>query len=97
MTVVCIDLELIHNLEGILAPVIDVYESVVEWRAVVTLERFPVAELLGGFVNVWVDNLAQEPFELAIREFNVVQSIELFPEVRFERGSIGDVGSILVL
>ena len=97
MAVVRIDAELIDDLEGVLAPVLDVDEGVVERRTVVADERFPVAERPGGFVNVWCDNPVEESFELAIREFDTVQGFELFPEVCFKRGSIADVGAILVL
>ena len=97
MAVVGIDAELIDDLEVVLAPVIDVDEGVVERRAVVADERFPVPEGACGFVNVGCDNLVEEPFELAIREFDTIQGIELFPEVCFKRCSIADVGAIYVL
>ena len=57
MAVVGIDAELIDDLEGVLAPVFDVDEGVVERRTVVADERFPVAEGPGGFVNFWCNNL----------------------------------------
>ena len=96
MAVVGIDAELIDDLEGVLAPVLDVDEGVVERRAVVADERFPVAEGACGFVHVGCDDLIEESLELAIREFDTVQGLELFPEVCFKRGSIADVGAILV-
>ena len=97
MAVVRIDAELIDDLEVVLAPVVDVDEGVVERRAIVAGERFPVAEGLGGLIDVWCDNLVEEPFELAIREFDTVQGFELFPEVCFKLCAIADVGAIYVL
>ena len=44
MAVVRIDAELINDLEGVLTPVLDVDEGVVERRAVIADERFPVPE-----------------------------------------------------
>ena len=49
MAVVRIDAELVDDLEGVLAPVLDVDEGVVERRAVVADERFPVPEGPCGF------------------------------------------------
>ena len=85
MAVVGINAELIYDLEGVLAPVLDVDEGVVERRAVVADERFPVAERPGGFVNVWSDDLVEESLELAVGECDTIQGFELFPEVCFKR------------
>ena len=97
IAVVGIDSELIDNLEGVLAPVLNVDEGVVERRAVLADERFPVPQGLGGCVHVRCNDLIEESFELAIREFNTVQRFELFPEVCFKRCSIADVGAVFVL
>ena len=72
MAVVGIDAELIDDLEGVLAPVLDIDEGVVERRTVVADERFPVAERPGGFVNIGCDNLVEEPFELAVGECDTI-------------------------
>ena len=96
MAVVRIDAELIDDLEMVLAPVLDVDEGVIERRAVVTDERFPVPEGACGFVHIWCDDLVEESLELAVGEFDTIQGFELFPEVRFKRGSIVDVGAIFV-
>src|ERR1700688_3881832 len=97
MAVVRIYAELIDDLEGVLAPVLDVDEGVVEWCAVVADERFPVAEGPGGFVHVRRDDLVQESLELAVGECDTVQGVELYPEVCFKRGSIADIGAIFIL
>ena len=68
MAVVGIDAELIDDLEGVLAPVLDVDEGVVERRAVGADERFPIAKRPGRFVNVWSDDLVEESLELAVGE-----------------------------
>ena len=96
MAVVGIDAELIDDFEGVLAPVLDVDEGVVERRTVVADEGFPVAEGPGGFVNVRGDDLIEESLELAVGECDTIQRVEPFPEVCFKRGSITDVGAIFV-
>ena len=97
MAVVGIDAELIDDLEGVLAPVIDIDEGVVKRRTVVADERFPVPEGACGFVHVGCDDLIEESLELAVGELDTIQGIELFPEVCFKRCSIADVGAIYVL
>ena len=97
MAVVRIDAELIDDLEVVLAPVLDVDEGVVERRAVVTDERFPVPEGARGFVDVGCDDLIEESLELAVGECDTIQGFELIPKVCFKRCSIMDVGAIFVL
>ena len=97
MAVVRIDAELINDLEGVLAPVLDVDEGVVERCAVVADERFPVLERAGGLAHVWRDDFVEESLELAAGEVDAVESLELLPEVRFKLGSIANVGAVLVL
>ena len=67
MAVVRIDAELIDDLEGVLAPVLDVDEGVVERRAVVADERFPVRSVRAA-VDVRGDDLVEESLELAVGE-----------------------------
>ena len=97
MAVVGIDAELIDDFEGILAPILDVDEGVVEWCAVVAAECFAVPEGTGSFVHVRRDDLVAESLEFAVRECDTIEGFELFPEVCFKRGSITDIGAILVL
>ena len=59
MAVSRIDAELIDYLEAVLAPVLDVDEGVVERRAVVADERFPVPERAGSFIHVRSDNFVE--------------------------------------
>jgi len=85
MAVVGIDAELIDDFEAVLALVLDVDEGVVERRAVIPGERFPVAEGACGFVHVGCHDVIEESQELAVRELDAIQGIEPFPEVRFKR------------
>ena len=96
MAVVGIDAELIDDLEGVLAPVLDIDEGVVERRTVGADERFAVPEGACGFEHVGCDDLIEESLELAVGECDTIQGFELFPEVCFKRGSIADVGAIFV-
>lgn len=97
MAVVRIDTELINDLEGVLAPVLDVDEGVIERCAIIAGEGFPVPEGPRGFVHVRCDDLIDESLKLAVGECDTIQGFEFFSEVRFKRGSIADVGAILVL
>ena len=97
MAVVRIDAELIDDLEGVLAPVLDVDESVVERRVVVSDKRFPVSEGPRGFVHVWRDDLVEESLKLAVGQFHTVQGFEFFPEVCFKCDSVANVGAMFIL
>ena len=97
MAVVRIDAELIDDLELVLAPVLDVNEGVVERRAVVADERFPVPEGACGFVHVGCDDLIKESLELSVGEVDAVECLELLPEVRFKLGFVADRGAVFVL
>ena len=96
MAVVRVDAKLVDDLEVVLAPVPDVDEGVVERRAVVARERFPVSEGTRRFVYVGRDGLFDEPLELAVSERDTVQGFELFPEVRLKRCSVTDVWAVFV-
>ena len=97
VAVVRIDAELVDDLEGVLAPVLDVDEGVVERRTVVADECFHGSEGPGGFVHVRGDDFVEEPLELPVGEADAIECLELLPEVRFERGSVADVGAVFVL
>ena len=66
VAVVGVDAELVDDLEGVLAPVLDVDERVVERRAVVAGEAVAVAERVGGGEDVGRDDLVEQPLELAV-------------------------------
>ncbi len=84
MAVVRIDAELIDDLEMVFAPVLDVDEGVVEWRAVIADESLPVPEGAGGFVHVRRDDFVEEPPEFAICQTDAVERLELLAEVCFK-------------
>ncbi len=68
VAVVGVDAELVDDLEGVLAPVLDVDERVVERRAVVAGEAVAVAERVGGGEDVGGDDLVEQALELAVGE-----------------------------
>lgn len=95
--VVGVDAELVDDLEGVLAPVFDVDEGVVEGGAIVAGEAASLAEAGGGGEDVGGDDLVEEALELAVGEFDAVEGFEVPPEVLFERGAVADVGTEGVL
>ncbi len=97
MAVICIDAELIDDLESVFAPVLDVDEGVVERCTVIADKGFAAPEGTGGFVNVRCDNFVEESLKLAVRKCDPVQGFELFPKVCLKRGSITDVRAIVIL
>ena len=66
VAVVGVDAELVDDLEGVLAPVLDVDQRVVERRAVVAGEAASVAEGMGGGEDVGGDDLVEQALELAV-------------------------------
>ena len=70
--VVGVDAELVDNLEGVLAPVLDVDEGVVERGAVVAGEAVDLAEQGRGGEDVGGDDLVEEALELAVGELDAV-------------------------
>ena len=93
VAVVGVDAELVDDFEGVLAPVLDVDEGVVQRRAVVAGERFPAPEGTRGLVHVRRDDLVEEPLEFAVGQRDAIQRFELLPEVRFKRGPVTYVGA----
>ena len=67
VAVVRVDAELVDDLEGVFAPVVDVDERVVERRAVVAGEAVAVAECVGSRENVGRDDFIEQALEFAIR------------------------------
>ena len=59
MAVVGVDAELIDDFEGVLAPVLDVDEGVVQRRAVVAGEAVALAEGAGGGEDIRRDDLVE--------------------------------------
>ena len=76
VAVVRVDAELVDDLEGVLAPVLDVDEGVVERRAVVAGEAVDAGECVGGG-DVGCDDLVEQSLELAVGECDAIQGLEL--------------------
>ena len=81
VAVVGVDAELVDDLEGVLAPVLDVDQGVVERRAVVAGEAVAVAEGAGGGEDVRGDDLVEQTLELAVGQLDAVERLELLAEV----------------
>ena len=96
VAVVGVDAELVDDLEGVLAPVLDVDERVVERRAVVAGEALRLRRVRAA-VDVGRDDLVEQALELAVGEGDAIQGFELLAEVCFKRGAVADVGAIFVL
>ena len=97
VAVVGVDAELVDDLEGVFAPVLDVDERVIERRAVVAGEAVAVAERVGGGEDVGGDDFVQQALELVVGQLDAVQCLELLAEIRLERSAIADVGAVFVL
>src|SRR4051794_33028696 len=97
MAVVSVDAELADDLEGVLAPVVDVDERVIKRGAVVAREAVAVAERVRGREDVRGDDLIQEPLELRGRQLDVIERLELVAEVRLQSGTVPDLRAVFVL
>ena len=97
VAVVGVDAELVDDLEGVLAPVLDVDEGVVQRRAVVAGEAVALAKCAGGGEDVGRDDLVEQALELGVGEADAVERLELLAEVLLQRGAVADVRAIFVL
>ena len=97
VTVVGVDAKLVDDLKGVLAPVGDVDQRVIERGAVVAGKAVPVAERMSGGEDVVGDDLTEQALEFAIRQVDVIKRFELLTEVLFECSSVANVRSVLVL
>ena len=98
VAVVGVDAELVDDLEGVLAPVLDVDQRVVERRAVVAGEgccgsRSVRAAVKTSGVTISSSRRWNSP---SVRR-DAVECLELLAEVCFQRGAVADVGAVLVL
>ena len=96
VAVVRVDAELVDDLEGVFAPVLDVHQRVVQRRAVVASEAGDPTEGLGSGEDIRGDDLIQQAGELDIREADTVEGFEFFAEVFLEGGAVGDVWAVFV-
>lgn len=97
LAVVGIDTELVHDFVGVLTPVSDVDEGVVQRRAVVTSEAVDTTNGSGGSENVGRDDFLLQPGELAIGERDSIERIKLFTEILLQSIPVANVGADRVL
>ena len=96
VAVVGADAQLVDHLEGVLAPVLDVDQRVVQLRAVFAGEGVDAAQGFGSGEHVGGDDLVQQAGEFAIGQVNAVQGLELLAEVALQCGAVADVGAVFV-
>ena len=97
VAVVGVDAKLMDDLKGVLAPVFDVDERVIQRRAVVAGEAIDGAKRLGGGEGVMRDNLIEQAGELAIGEVDTVERFEFIAEVALKRSAVTNIGTVFVL
>ncbi len=81
VAVVRVDAELVDDLEGVFAPVLDVDQGVVQRRAVIAGEGIDLAKDLGGGEDIGRDDLVEQSGKLGIGQMHSVKRLELFAEV----------------
>lgn len=96
VAVVGIDAQLIDDLEGVFAPVLEIDEGAVERRAVVASEGIDAAEGFGSGKNVRGDDFFQQAREFRIRKMNAIECLKFLAEVGFQRGAVADVWAVFV-
>ena len=96
VAVVGVDAELVDDLEGVFAPVLDVDQGVVQRRTVFAGEGVDAAHGAGGGEDIGGDDFVQQAGELAIGEVNAVQGLELLAEVALQGSAVSDVGAVFV-
>ena len=96
VAIVRVDAELVDDLEGVFAPVLDVDEGVVQRRAVIAGEAADGAQGLRGGEDIRGDDLVEQAGELRVGEADTVEGFEFLAEVGFQRDAVGDVRAVLV-
>ena len=97
VAVVGVDAQLVDHLEGVLAPVLDVDQGVVQRRAVFAGEGVDAAKGFGSGEHVGGDDFVQQAGEFAIGQANAVQGLELLAEVALQCSAVADVVAVLIL
>ena len=97
VAVVGVDAELVDDLEGVLAPVLDVDEGVVQRRAVIAGEAVALAEGAGGGEDVGRDDFVEQAGELAVGQVDAIERFEFLAEILLQRGAVADVRAVFVL
>ncbi len=96
VAVVRVDAELVDDLEGVFAPVLDVDEGVIQRRAVIAGETADGPQGLRGGEDIWGDDLVEQAGELGVGEADAVEGFEFLAEVFLQRGAVGDVWAVIV-
>ncbi len=81
VAVIRVDAELVNDLEGVFAPVLDVDQGVVQGRAVIAGEGIELAKDFGGGEDIGRDDLVKQSGKLGIGQMHSVKRLELFAEV----------------
>ena len=97
VAVVGVDAQLVDHLEGVLAPVFEVDQGVVQRRAVFAGEGVDAAQGFCGGEYVRGNNFVQQAGKFAIGQVHAVQGLELLAEVALQGGAVADVGAVFVL
>src|SRR6476620_4380442 len=97
VTVVSVDAKLTDDLEGILTPVLDIDQGVVERRTVVACQTIYLAERAGSSEDIGRDDFVNKTPKLSVRQADAVERLKLLAEISLERGAVPDVRAILVL
>jgi hypothetical protein len=91
VAVVCVDAQLVDDLESVFAPVLDVDQGVIERRAVLPSEAVALAKSAGGSENIRGGDFFEKALEFAFCEFDTVQSFEFLAEVLLQQIAVGNV------
>ena len=97
VAVVRVDAELVDDLKGVFAPVLDINEGGVQRRAVVAGEGIDLTERFGRSKDIGGNDLIEQAGELAIGEVDAVEGLKFFAEILFQREAVADVIAIGVL
>lgn len=97
VAVVGVDAELVDHLEGVLAPILDVHQGVIERRAVVAGAGVDLAQGLDRGEDIGGDDLVEQPRKFAVREANAIESLELLARICLQRGAIADIRAVRAL
>lgn len=90
------DTELVDDLEGVFAPVLEVDEGVVQRRAVVAGEGIDAAQGLGSGEDIGGNDFIEQAGKLGFGEADPVQGFEFLAEVLLQRGAVSDVRAVFV-
>ena len=82
--------------KGVLAPVFDVDQGVVQRRAIVARKGIDTAQGAGGGKHVGGDDIAQQTGKFAIRQVDAVEGFKLLTKIALQRGAVSDVGTVFV-